>query len=415
MRGLVIYMSLFLAALNASGQQDIDLLLIARNTGIKQLADSTNIRVFGFAKTLSAQPNVPGPTLTANEGDSVHIDLWNVSQGAPHTIHLHGLDVDQQNDGVPHLSFDVGHMKHGFYHFKAPHAGTYLYHCHVASTIHVQAGMYGLIIIKPKDGSNTTWTGGYSYSQESSFLLSEIDTTWHKDSVLLHDHDTSTAIHQIKIPSFDPQYFLINGFSDQQLISEKTEFNSKANQTDYIRLANIGFCGNRVIFPPGLNARIISSDGRPLPEAEISDTVYLYPGERYGVITKPVSEFVGVIKFDYVDLNTNRLKNSQYVPVNIVGNAAVNKTRQPDFSFKIVPNPNRGEGARLEMAFDQSVNLKVVIYNVFGQLVHETLSQQFDPGLNKINLSHLQVSPGNYFVHLFSDDGRIAIQKMVVL
>ena len=123
----------------ASSQQDLNFLLIARNTGEKILTNNDTIRVFGFAQSLGEQPGVPGPTLEMNEGDSVHIDLWNVSQGAPHTIHLHGLDVDQQNDGVPHLSFDVHHMDHGYYHFKAPHAGTYLYHCHVASTIHVHS------------------------------------------------------------------------------------------------------------------------------------------------------------------------------------------------------------------------------------------------------------------------------------
>ena len=98
-------------------QQTVNELIIARNTGKKVLANMDTIRVFGFAQDLLYNPNVPGPTITANEGDSVHLDLWNVSQGAPHTIHLHGLDVDQQNDGVPHLSFDVAHMDHGFLSF----------------------------------------------------------------------------------------------------------------------------------------------------------------------------------------------------------------------------------------------------------------------------------------------------------
>jgi len=131
-------------------------LLIARNTGEKVLADGKIIKSMGYSLRLSENPGVPGPTLVYYEGDSVTIDLWNVSQGAPHTIHLHGLDVDQQNDGVPHLSFTVGHMEHGFYRFKAPHPGTYLYHCHVVSAIHVQGGMYGLLIVKPKNEENKT-------------------------------------------------------------------------------------------------------------------------------------------------------------------------------------------------------------------------------------------------------------------
>ena len=99
-------------------------LLIARNIGKKILDDGTEIRTFGYATKLSENPDIPGPTLIYEQGDSVTIDMWNVSQGAPHTIHLHGLDVNQQNDGVPHLSFDVEHMDHGFYRFMAPHPGT---------------------------------------------------------------------------------------------------------------------------------------------------------------------------------------------------------------------------------------------------------------------------------------------------
>ncbi|MBL4647565.1 MAG: SAM-dependent methyltransferase, partial [Gammaproteobacteria bacterium] len=39
------------------------------------------------------------------------------------------------------------------------------------------------IIIKPSDGSNTTWNGGIPYENEFSYFLSESDTTWHTDEV----------------------------------------------------------------------------------------------------------------------------------------------------------------------------------------------------------------------------------------
>ena len=335
MRGILLIIFLSFGLLSW-GQNDLDVFLIARNTGAKVLANNDTIRVFGFAESLAAEPGVPGPTIIANEGDSVHIDVWNVSQGAPHTIHLHGLDVDQQNDGVPHLSFDVPHMTHGFYHFKAPHAGTYLYHCHVASTIHVQAGMYGLIIIKPTDGGNTTWNGGHSFTNDHSFFLSEIDTTWHTDSVLMHEHDTSLTVNPVTLPQYHPQFFLINGFSDQQLIEQDVTISTSVNQVDYVRLANIGYYGTRVIFPSGLNARIISSDGRPLNVEEITDTTYIYPGERYGVLIEPDSEFQDEIQFEYFDLNTMILKNTQVVPVSVAEFAGINQTKPPSFIVTLI-------------------------------------------------------------------------------
>jgi FtsP/CotA-like multicopper oxidase with cupredoxin domain len=380
-------------------QQDINLLLIARNTGKKVLANNDTVRVFGFAQSLSKQPNVPGPTIYANEGDSVHIDLWNVSQGAPHTIHLHGLDVDQQNDGVPHLSFDVPHMEHGFYHFKAPHAGTYLYHCHVASTIHVHAGMYGLIIIRPSDGSNTTWNGGHTYVQEHAYILSEIDTTWLRDSVLLHRHDTSVAITEVKLPKYDPQFFLINGFSDQQLADEEVKFESNIGQVDYIRFANVGYCGLRVIFPPELDARIISSDGRPFDEIEKADTVYLYPGERYGVLTEPRSEFKGQIRFEYLDLNTMRLRNTQMVPVNVNDAVGVHELNENEFPFKILPNPSSQE-VKIEFELERSANVKIRILSLQGKLIMDMPYQEFHSGLNSFIIEKAVLIKGVYMAQL---------------
>jgi hypothetical protein len=408
----LFFVVLFCVAGESFAQQNINMLFIARNTGEKVLATNDTIRIFGFAQTLGAQPGVPGPTIIANEGDSVHIDLWNVSQGAPHTIHLHGLDVDQENDGVPHLSFEVGHMEHGFYHFKAPHAGTYLYHCHVASTIHVQAGMYGLIIIKPTDGSNTTWNGGFEYTNENSFFMSEIDTNWHTDSVLLHEHDTTLSIMPVAIPEFHPQYFLINGLSDQQLVDSNVVMNSAVDQIDYTRLTNIGYCGLRVIYPAQLNARIIDSDGRPLPTEEVSDTVYVYPGERYGVLTQPSVEFQDQIIFEYFNLNTMLLKGTQVVPVDVSGFAELATIATQEFSFKIVPNPF-SKKAKIVFELEQSRKVRIRIVDAKGTIVHEEPIREFSAGKNGVNIGEYLKNSGSYIVQLMVEGVGYSTQTLI--
>lgn len=393
-------------------QQSVSKLLIARNTGIKVLANQDTIRVFGFAENLSQQPGVPGPTIIANEGDSVHIDLWNVSQGAPHTIHLHGLDVDQKNDGVPHLSFDVGHMDHGYYNFKAPHAGTYLYHCHVASTIHVQAGMYGLIIIKPTDGSNTTWNGGFPFEKEYSYFLSEIDTTWHSNAVLLHDHDTGHSVQPVHIPKFAPQFFLINGFSDQQLVAENQEFNSTKGEVDYIRLTNIGYYGSRVIFPAELNAKIISSDGRPFTNSEASDTVFIFPGERYGVLTKATAEFTGQILFDYMDLNTMAIKNTQVIPVNVSGVFSSELFESENSTLSVVPNPF-DDRAFLQFNLLTRGEVEIGVFDLAGRQVLKTTRQYSQKGKKSVSIGNLIDTKGVFIIELALDGQYIGSVKIV--
>jgi len=40
-------------------------------------------------------------------------------------------------------------------------------------------GMYGAFVVKAKDGANQAWTGGPAYDKEYTFVLNEIDPTWH--------------------------------------------------------------------------------------------------------------------------------------------------------------------------------------------------------------------------------------------
>ncbi|MBL4653949.1 MAG: multicopper oxidase domain-containing protein [Flavobacteriales bacterium] len=409
---LTSYFVFVFCMVNVFAQNDVNVMLIVRNTGIKILDNGDTIRVFGFAENLGSQPDVPGVTIYANEGDSVHIDLFNVSQGAPHTIHLHGLDVNQQNDGVPQLSFEVEHMDHGYYHFKAPHAGTYLYHCHVESPIHVQAGMYGLVIIRPSDGSNTTWNGGPYYHKELSLFMSEIDTVWHSDSVLNHPYDTSLAVTPAPLPIYNPQFFLVNGSSGQQLIDNSVELNTQAASRNYIRLTNIGYYGNRVILPTALNSKIIASDGRSLPQVEYTDTVYVYPGERYGVLAEADIEFVDSIKIEYFDLNTYAVKGVEYISVNVSGFNSVEEAVNSKNNLSVSPNPY-AEKAIITVKIVAESLVSIQIIDVKGRLVKDFENAQKAAGIYTYQISNYIETSGIYFVTLSLDGRVVETQKLI--
>ena len=78
----------------------------------------------------------------------------------PHTVHLHGLDVDQASDGVPETGAVARVGETITYRFVATHAGTYWYHCHVDTVEHLTMGMYGALIVHPADGPGRAWTDG---------------------------------------------------------------------------------------------------------------------------------------------------------------------------------------------------------------------------------------------------------------
>lgn len=320
------------------GQIDYTKLIIGRNTGTHTFHDGEQTRIFGFTETLSAPTRIPGPTIYVNSGDSVKIDFWNMSQGAPHTIHLHGLDVDQQNDGVGMLSFEVIHDTHGYYYFKAPHPGTYLYHCHVGSTVHLQAGMYGLVIVRPNSGNTLlNWDSGETYDREFSLLASEVDTVWHNDTILDHEHDSLMPLY---VPStFKPQYFLINGMSGSQLTNPLNYLFTLKDEKVYMRLANIGYYGVRYIFPTVLDARTVSSDGRPLPMEVLNDTIEVLPGERYETFLQMGTNQFYPFVVEHFNLNTQVIESTQTM---IFQTSSAFLAENKGNKIEIYPNPSNG-------------------------------------------------------------------------
>jgi len=406
MKRVVLFIIVLSCSIPGYTQEIVNHLLIARNLGEKVMHDGDTLRTFGFAQSLGEHPPIPGPTLYANEGDSVILDLFNVSQGAPHTIHLHGLDVNQENDGVPHLSFEVHHMDHGFYYFVAPHPGTYFYHCHVVSSIHVQAGMYGVFIVKPSDGSNTTWDGGYSFDQEKLYTMSEMDPVWHEDSVMEHPHDTTQSIHEVSIPEYHPTYFLVNGQSEYQLLEPEIALESAKEEVTFLRMANIGYLANRITFPEALNAVIISTDGRPIVPAETSDTLWISPGERYGVLIEPVVDLTDAIKVSFVNMNTHFIENVQYIPVTVSGIIGIEETVEEN-SFRIYPNPSSGS---IHIASDGSPFDVIKVYDAIGNLVH--VERKIIPEEDDYHIK-VSLSKGFYTIELLHNNRISASLKLV--
>ncbi len=109
--------------------------------------------------------SVPCPTLYWQEGDEVTLRVSNKLKHSS-SIHWHGIILDTQMDGVPGLSFDgIDAGKTFVYKFKVNQSGTYWYHSH--SGFQEQTGMYGAIVIYPKEPDPV------SYDREHVIVLSD--------------------------------------------------------------------------------------------------------------------------------------------------------------------------------------------------------------------------------------------------
>ena len=94
--------------------------------------------------------SIPAPTLRWREGDTVTLRVANRLR-VPTSIHWHGILLPTGMDGVPGLSFDGIAPGETFeYQFAVKQSGTYWYHSH--SRFQEQTGLYGPIVVTPKDG-----------------------------------------------------------------------------------------------------------------------------------------------------------------------------------------------------------------------------------------------------------------------
>jgi CopA family copper-resistance protein len=112
---------------------------------------ATGVNITGSPRIATAvNGQVPAPVLYWREGDEVTLRVTN-RLAVPSSIHWHGLIVPADMDGVPGLSFDGIAPGETFqYRFKVNQYGTYWYHAH--SRFQEQTGLYGPIVIVPRDG-----------------------------------------------------------------------------------------------------------------------------------------------------------------------------------------------------------------------------------------------------------------------
>ncbi|MBW0176654.1 MAG: multicopper oxidase domain-containing protein [Sediminibacterium sp.] len=100
------------------------------------------------AKGVAINGSIPAPTLYFTEGDSAEIHVHNLMHMET-SIHWHGLILPNEQDGVPYLT-TAPIKEHSTHIFRFPivQQGTYWYHSH--TMLQEQSGMYGAIVIQPK-------------------------------------------------------------------------------------------------------------------------------------------------------------------------------------------------------------------------------------------------------------------------
>jgi FtsP/CotA-like multicopper oxidase with cupredoxin domain len=92
----------------------------------------------------------PGPELRVGQGDLVEVVLRNLDIDVGVTIHWHGVDVPNAEDGVAGVTQNAVLPGESYtYRFRAEQVGTFWYHTHQVSSEEVQRGLFGALVIEP--------------------------------------------------------------------------------------------------------------------------------------------------------------------------------------------------------------------------------------------------------------------------
>ncbi|MDA0912921.1 MAG: multicopper oxidase domain-containing protein [Bacteroidetes bacterium] len=314
----------FLAWFQSGSAQQAPPQLFSGMEGYTFLPDGTPIPIWGYGWVSDGFITLPAPLLSYTEGQSVQLNFTNPSPES-HTIHLHGLDVDQANDGVPGTSFLVTTGGQTTYEFTANYPGTFLYHCHVTTTLHLTMGMYGMVLVTRPD--LTLFEGGPSYAQDVPLLFSDLEIETNLDPV------GSYPFHDIR-----PDVFMVNGVSDSQLENNDQIIHFEPNQPLALRLGSMAYSRIVCQFPEQLNAICYMGDGRPLPNAVGMDSLEIYPGERFTVLINPEPGWDGHLPCEFWSMVDETLESTQFIHIR---DEALDETWIQQVEAIGYPNPTR--------------------------------------------------------------------------
>ncbi len=180
----------------------------------KTMSDGNNVTFWVFCNAGGGGGGmggcaIGGPVLELGVGQTANVTLnmMMAPQENPpyhgHTIHWHGMDVYQSEDGVPETGAAVLGDNYRF-SVDSRYVGSHMYHCHVHTVKHLEMGMYAPIIVKAVDGSgnflNVINSGGPTYDYEWNMMFSSVDPAYH------------TAVgDSTTFADYNPRYFLVNG------------------------------------------------------------------------------------------------------------------------------------------------------------------------------------------------------------
>tara|TARA_R110000824_G_scaffold401796_1_gene616737 strand:+ start:2492 stop:4315 length:1824 start_codon:yes stop_codon:yes gene_type:complete len=267
--------------------------------------------------------SVPAPVLHWREGEEITLRVTN-NLAEDSSIHWHGIILPSNMDGVPGISFDGIRPGQTFeYRFTANQSGTYWYHSH--SGFQEQTGLYGAIVISPRDAdpvsfdreyvvllsdwSNTSPHNVYSKLKKMSHYYNFNERTtgdlWQeiKSKGITQTWNDRAMWNQMRMSERDiadvtgyTYTFLMNGNAPDQ------NWQALFQPGEKIRLRFINSAAMTIfdVRMPGLKMKVVAADGQNIEPVTI-DEFRIGVAETYDVIVEPSADTAYTIFAQSID------------------------------------------------------------------------------------------------------------------
>jgi FtsP/CotA-like multicopper oxidase with cupredoxin domain len=279
---------------------------LAAGDGFAMMTDGYPLYTFGFSQVpMNILPSdvmayamfkaqLPAPTITIKEGQELYLNLTNVGMsGRPdlfdaHTVHFHGFpNAATYYDGEPMASLGINMGSTFTYYYKVLDPGTYMYHCHIEATEHMQMGMLGNLYVTPAqndlpNGTNLngfTHLTGYKYAYNdgdgSTFYQVEYPILIQAFDPAFHDADRN--IQPLDFAGLEDKYGILNGRGYPDTVNTTANFPLNENgdwvqkihsritalsgQKILLRIANLSF-DFYTLTVQGIPLRVVGKDAK---------------------------------------------------------------------------------------------------------------------------------------------------------
>jgi hypothetical protein len=335
---------------------------MAAGDGFVNMADGRLMYMFGFSDVTDLNANevmdagmlageLPGPTIVAMEGQKLFLTLSNVGMVVrpdlfdAHTVHFHGFpQAAPIFDGVPHSSIAINMGASLTYYYNLVEPGTYIWHCHVEATEHMQMGMLANIYVLPIQNNATDGTNlkGFTHSTGNKYVYNDGDGSTFYDveyPIQIHEfdpdfHDASLLVQPLPFANMNDRYPMLNGRGYPDTVNPAVLYNTASDEgfTDHpsqpinslitatkgqkilLRLTSVSTTQYHTLAVLGIPMRVVGMGARLLrgPDGKdlsyLTNSINLGGGDAIDVILDTTDTEVGT--YFLYDTNLNNLSNN---------------------------------------------------------------------------------------------------------